>query len=125
MVLLAFVAQTLAIERNRARSNNRAGVKPERTLQALYLDPLRERVQRNGGRVFANGPEFTLLIDLKQNWQVIYPQLRSVLTNYADMLTTFRNGVRQPGAVTVIITGRRRSTAPSSTASTRSGVASS
>src|SRR5882672_4968668 len=26
--------------------------KPERTLQALYLDPLRERVMRNGGKVF-------------------------------------------------------------------------
>src|SRR5688572_24752148 len=30
-------------------------VKPERTLQALYLDPLRERARANGGRVFPNG----------------------------------------------------------------------
>src|SRR5437773_5144245 len=39
--------------------------KPERTLQALYLDPLREHVKANGGRVFKDGPEFTLLIELK------------------------------------------------------------
>src|SRR5947208_14209481 len=35
--------------------------KPERTLQALYLDPLRERVKANGGRVVKDGPEVTLL----------------------------------------------------------------
>ena len=42
--------------------------------QALYLDPLRERVRKNGGRVYANGPEFTLLIDLKSDWRTIYPE---------------------------------------------------
>src|SRR4051812_22414032 len=26
--------------------------KPDRTLQSLYLDPLRERVKRNGGKVY-------------------------------------------------------------------------
>ncbi len=56
--------------------------KPERTLQALYLDPLRDRVRKNGGRVFPDGPEFTLLIDLKQDWRTLYPPLRAVLTNY-------------------------------------------
>src|SRR5437016_4155385 len=35
-------------------------VKPERTLQALYLDPLRERVRRNGGRVYRGGPVCSL-----------------------------------------------------------------
>lgn len=82
-------------------------VKPARTLQALYLDPLRERVKQNGGRVFPNGPEFSLLIDLKSDWQTIYPVLRAVLTNYADVLTTFREGVKQTNAVTIVISGSR------------------
>lgn len=81
--------------------------RPGRTLQALYLDPLRERVRKNGGRVYANGPEFTLLIDLKQDWQILYPPLRTVLTNYADMLTTFHGQVKETNAITVIITGSR------------------
>src|SRR6202000_231831 len=38
---------------------------PGRTLQSLYLDPLRARVKQNGGHVYTNGPEFTLLIELK------------------------------------------------------------
>ena len=68
-------------------AHDRSKVKPERTLQALYLDPLRERVKKNGGRVYPGGPECTLLIDLKPRWQTIYPVLRDTLTNYADMLT--------------------------------------
>lgn len=84
--------------------------KPERTLQALYLDPLREYVKKNGGRVYPNGPEFTLLIELKQDWRVSYPALRSVLTNYADMLVSFPAEVKQTNAITVIITGHRNET---------------
>src|SRR5215510_7968791 len=57
-------------------AHERQMTKPERTLEALYLDPLRERVKKNGGRVYPNGPEFTLLIDLKSDWHNIYPALR-------------------------------------------------
>ena len=81
--------------------------KPERTLQALYLDPLRDRVRKNGGRVYPGGPEFTLLIDLKEDWRTLYPPLRAVLTNYPDLFTTFRDGVKQTNAITVILTGDR------------------
>jgi Glycerophosphoryl diester phosphodiesterase family len=67
-------------------------------------------VRENGGRVYPNGPEFTLLIDLKENWQTLYPALRVVLENYADMLTTFRNDVERTNAITVIISGYRSET---------------
>ena len=82
----------------------------ERTLQALYLDPLRERVKKNGGRVYPNGPEVTLLIDLKTNWREIYPVLRGVLKGYADMLVTFHDGVKVTNAIIAIITGDRSKT---------------
>ncbi len=88
-------------------SHNRKDVKPERTLQALYLDPLRGRVKRNGGRVFPGGPECSLLIDLKTDWKTIYPALRGVLTNYADILSTFRDGAKQTNAIIVVISGSR------------------
>jgi hypothetical protein len=82
-------------------------IAPEKTLQTLYLDPLRAHVQKNHGRVFPNGPEFTLLVDMKEDWKTLYPALRSVLTNYADILTTFQNGVKHTNAVLVIISGNR------------------
>jgi len=82
-------------------------LKPKRTLQALYLDPLRRRVQDNGGRVYRNGPQFTLLIDVKTDAGRTYPVLAEVLVGYADMLTSVRNGVVEERAVTVIISGNR------------------
>src|SRR6266850_6035686 len=75
-------------------AHNRSQVKPERTLQTLYLDPLRERVKKNGGRVYPNGPEVTLLIDIKSDWRTIYPVLREVLKQYADILTTFHGDAK-------------------------------
>lgn len=88
-------------------AHTRSAVKPGRTLQALYLNPLRERVRQNGGRVYRGGPECMLLIDLKSDWRTIYPALRAVLMNYAGMLTTFRDGATQTNAVRVIISGNR------------------
>ncbi len=88
-------------------AHDRNKVRPERTLQALYLDPLLQRVRQNQGRVFAGGPQFTLLIDLKTDWTNTYPALRAVLTNYAAMLTTFSEGVTRSSAITVIATGNR------------------
>jgi hypothetical protein len=84
-----------------------ASVKPGRTLQKLYLDPLRERVQKNGGCVYTNGPEFVLLVELKSDWKTSYPVLREILKEYAGMLTTFRGDRTETNAIRIIITGRR------------------
>src|SRR5215471_5490757 len=40
-------------------AHERQDVKPDRTLERLYLDPIRERVRANGGSVYRAGPEFT------------------------------------------------------------------
>ena len=80
-------------------------VRPERTLRAMYLDPLQERVKKNGGRVYPGGPGVTLLIDIKDNAATTYARLREVLQEYADMLTSFTPDSTKPGAVTVIISG--------------------
>lgn len=85
----------------------RGDVKPERTLEALYLDPLKKRINENGGRVFKNGPRFTLLIDLKSKPEPTFAALQKVLTKYANMLTTVENGKVREGAVTIVISGER------------------
>jgi hypothetical protein len=88
-------------------AHDRAQVKPGRTLQSLYLDPLRERAKQNGGRVYPGGPEVVLLIDLKDKWPKIYPRLREVLKEYADILSTFDTSGKHTNAVMAIITGDR------------------
>jgi glycerophosphoryl diester phosphodiesterase len=80
-------------------------LKPQRTLQKLYLDPLRERVKANGGRVFKDGPTFHLLIDVKTDARTTYAALAKVLAEYADLLTVTRDGKVTARAVTVVISG--------------------
>jgi hypothetical protein len=81
--------------------------KPERTLQALYLDPLRARVEKNGGKVFRDGPTILLLIDVKSDATNTYLVLREVLKRYDGMLTRFSPTQTATGAVTVVISGNR------------------
>lgn len=88
-------------------AHDRKDVKPERTLESLYLDPLRERVRRNGGRVYRGGPSLTLLVDVKSEAASTYAALHTVLQAYAEMLTTFRAGSIEERAVTVIVSGNR------------------
>lgn len=81
--------------------------RPERTLQALYLDPLRARVTRNGGAVYRGGPACTLLVDVKSDATNTYVVLREVLNGYDRMLTKFYPDRTATNAVTVIISGNR------------------
>ena len=87
--------------------HDRDELRPDRTLESLYLAPLARRVQQNGNRVFPKGERFFLLVDIKSDAQAAYEQLRKVLTDYADMLTVVNGGKVRPGAVTVVVTGNR------------------
>lgn len=80
---------------------------PDCTLQALYLDPLEELVQKHGGRVYAGSPApLQLLIDVKGDGKGVYKALDGLLrAGYASMLTSWTNGREHRGAVKVIVSG--------------------
>ena len=82
-------------------------VDPRRTLQSLYLDPLRARLAMNDGRVFHGGPAFTLLVDVKSDATNTYVALRQALLKYKGMLTKFSPDRIETNAVTIIISGNR------------------
>ena len=81
--------------------------RPARTLQALYLDPLRARVTQNSGRVYPGGPTMTLLVDIKSEAEPTYAVLREILGQYSDILTRFTADATEPKAVTVVLSGNR------------------
>lgn len=86
-------------------------VDASRTLQSLYLDPLTDRVEANGGSVYGDDTPFTLLIDVKTEAVSTYQALDRVLRRYKGLLTTVKSDntkdkVRQ-GAVTAIVSGNR------------------
>jgi hypothetical protein len=80
-------------------------LKVEKTLEKLYLDPLRERVKSNEGKVFPRGTHFHLLIDVKTDGKDTYVALDKVFEKYTDILSVTRNGKFEEKAVTVVISG--------------------
>lgn len=88
-------------------AHNRRDITSERTLCRLYLDPLRERVKHNGGRVYPNGPRFTLLIDIKTGAVETYKTLDRILAEYRDIFTSFGPDGRSDKAVLAIVSGNR------------------
>ena len=88
-------------------AHNRRDITSERTLRHLYLDPLRERIKRNGGHVFPNGPQFILIIDIKTDAVETYKVLDRILTEYCDIFTSFGQDGRNDNAVLAIISGNR------------------
>jgi hypothetical protein len=82
-------------------------VKPERTLQKLYLDPLRELAEKNHGTIYPNGGRIILLVDVKTEAESTYAALKPVLKQYQGMLTHFRAENVETNAVTIILSGNR------------------
>jgi len=82
-------------------------ITPERTLRSLYLEPLSERIARNGGCVHPNGPPFTLLIDIKSAALPTYEVLDRILAEYQDIFTSYGVDGRNDKAVLAIVSGNR------------------
>jgi hypothetical protein len=80
---------------------------PSRTLQSLYLEPLRQRIAEYDGSVYAEQTPVTLLIDIKSDAEATYSALHDLLRSYADILTIYAGDVAIPGPVQAIISGNR------------------
>ena len=70
-----------------------------RTLQSLYLDPLRDR---------ASSSPVNLLVDVKSRAESTWARLDAVLRGYPDLLTSWSgSGTTTRRPVTVVVTGNR------------------
>jgi hypothetical protein len=86
-------------------AHDRWQVRPERTLEALYLSPLRDRARAHAGRVFPQGPTFWLLIDFKSDGAATWRALAPLLERYREMLTRFASDRTETNAVTIVLSG--------------------
>lgn len=78
-----------------------------RTLEGLYLAPLREWVIANEGQVHRDGSPLLLLIDIKTDAEATYARLHPLLRQYADILTITAGDRVVPGPVLAVISGNR------------------
>lgn len=87
-------------------AHNADQCRPDKTLESMYLAPLREQVHHNGGRVYPGYTgRFILLIDFKTADEATLEALLTLLESYRDMLTVFTDTETRHGAVTVILSG--------------------
>ncbi len=100
-------ADVFLIEGELLVGHTRTSLRPERTLEKLYLAPLRQRVRANGGRVYRDGPVFYLLIDVKTDAGPTYAALDQQLARYRDILSETHDGKFEARAVTVVVSGNR------------------
>lgn len=77
---------------------------PERSLQALYCDPLRALIAQRGGKIYPDGP-LILFIDIKSEAAITYTALQVELARMAPVLTQFEGNTRIDRAITVILSG--------------------
>jgi len=82
-------------------------MKDKRTLESLYLAPLKQYVQLNNCNSCIGTPPITLIIDIKSSPKKTYPALKALLEKYSSMLSSYENGVFKQGKVNIVITGRK------------------
>ena len=88
-------------------AHTRSELLAENSLKRLYLEPLRQRVERNGGRVYSGGPAFTLLIDIKSDGEDTYQALDHLLQQYPDIFSRVEKAQYHAKAVTAVVSGNR------------------
>ena len=78
-------------------------------LEDLYLKPLKNHIDQNGGRVYPDYDDFFyLMIDVKSNAVDTYHVLEALLKNYQSMISVVRNNQDQlTKPVKVFISGNR------------------
>ncbi len=82
--------------------------KTEKTLLNLYLKPLQEIIRQNKGEVYPGyTADFFLMIDIKTDANATYQVLKKQLAAFSEMLTTYENGIKKQGAVTIFLSGNR------------------
>jgi hypothetical protein len=88
-------------------AHDRDRVARDRTLEALYLKPLRALL--SAGRLGPNTCRggLQLLVDVKSGAAPTWQALSAVLGRYRELLTRFTDDGPRPGAVTVVISGAR------------------
>jgi hypothetical protein len=78
------------------------------TLEKLYLDPLKDHIEKNNGFVYPSySGVFYLMIDFKSPAEPTYDKLKTILSRYRSILTVIQNGVEEKGPVKIFISGNR------------------
>lgn len=82
-------------------------IKPGRTLRRIYLEPLKNQINKNKGSVYGNGEEIILFIDIKDDGLKTYKLLDKILQEYKNEVSVFEKGTKKQKAILVVVSGNR------------------
>ena len=82
-------------------------LRPGRTLESLYLEPLAARVRKNRGTVYDQPGVMTLLVECKDDGTAMQPAILAHLARFRRMLSERRGERVTDRAVRIVLTGRR------------------
>lgn len=85
-------------------------LRPDRTIESLYLDPLAERLEAGDGSLYpGHDVRFQLLVDFKTFGEDGYKRFDEIMRDpkYAGLFTHYENGTVTEGPVTVVISGEK------------------
>lgn len=88
-------------------AHDRDSVRTDRTLEGLYLAPLRAHITARGGQVHAARPPLTLLIDIKSHADSTWAALAPLLARYDDVVTSWRGDTMTVRPVVAVLSGQR------------------
>lgn len=88
-------------------AHSRSKLDSNRTLSALYLQPIADSFKQNGNRISSDRDyRISLMIDIKDNWDLVYPVLKNEIERYGSIFNRNKNSK----AVQLVISGNRPNT---------------
>jgi hypothetical protein len=85
----------------------RDSVRADRTLESLYLAPLRAWIGAHGGSVYAGRRPLMLLIDVKSHAESTWMALEPLLRRYDDVIASWHGDSMTTRPVVAVISGER------------------
>lgn len=85
-------------------AHSKKEINPSNTLYSLYLKPIAEAFKKHKNKV-SNDKKYTfsLMIDVKENWDLVYPSLKKEIEKYGNIF----NRAAQKTAIQIVISGSR------------------
>ena len=73
-------------------AHNEKDIKPEKTIESMYLDKLSARAKKNHGAIYPGSKTtFWVLVDVKKNGEEAYRSFKTILDRHPDLKPKGRN----------------------------------
>jgi len=83
------------------------GLNRKKTIEQLYLDPIKKVIEQNGGTVYKDYQQPVIfMIDFKTNSKETYPKLKDVLKKYESIITVYKkDSIIRMRPIQILISG--------------------